>query len=733
MRSFSTSTFTRRLGHALPLVALPLFALFALGAPGCKKPAGNTGAGGGPSTSPNGSVAATSASAAANRPPPLRTTGAGLARAANDKALYLADEDASILRRVPLPLVKDGPVYEQKLAGPPAHVLAHEGELFVTQRDPGALLVLVDETDLPDGKLREVANIKLPGDAWGMALSPDESTLLVTSAWTHKVSVVDVKQRVVLATLDVPREPRGVVFAPDGKRAYVTHLMGTAVTRIDVAGKDSAITRVPLPAGTTHAPRNVELSASLAYAPVISNDGKRLFVSRHALGGLTFDSGGTWSGSASWWGVSTIDVLLLRDETPLTPKRAAVAMVGRFGAASGLPATPTTPEAGAFPSAASVRFVQPRDAVYRASTRTILIASEGTDDLSEHDADALDPGLVVEATYSLGSGYLTGKLKQPTAETGGAPTALALSADERTAYVWARGNREIWSVPLRGGRAEQAPTKEADTKASAMIGPIADPLGKEAAAGRRLFLYAGDNVTSGLLACAGCHPDGRDDGFVWREGRHEKPQSSHPHEPVFFALPAQLIDPENEGRARQTPMLAGRVSAEGPYGWHAQSKNLEARLLEGFSLHRWSPPYKPPTAYEKANRLAQLKAFLRTGLRPPPRDTSPLTPQEEKGKALFEDDKTLCKSCHPAATEFTTRAATPLKSPLPTRAGYFTDEDQSFKVPSLLFVGGTAPYYHDGSASSLTDLVEKNGNRMGNTAQLSAEERSALVAYLERL
>ena len=717
---------SRPLRGVFPLIALVLAAVGA-----CKKPAPASG------TVPEAVSAAPAASAALAVAPresaPARWTGSALARDPEDKALYLADEDASLVRRVPLPLQLDGagPFVEAKLKGPPAQIIARARELLVTVRDPSALVILVDETAQPGGTLREEATVALPGDAWGMALSPDELTLLVTSAWTHQVSVIDVKRRTVLATLDVPREPRGVVFAPDGRRAYVTHLIGTAITRIDVGGAASTATAVALPAGVTRAPRTGQPSASLAYAPVISEDGTRLYVPRHALGTLAFDAsgGGGWSGNATWWGSSTIDILLLRDESPLSPKRASVAMVGRFGAAEGLPKVPTSPEAGALPMSPPTTFIQPRDAVFRHATRTLLVVSEGTDSLTEHDADSLDPGITADR-YTLGEGYLTGKTKQPTADRGSAPQAIALSSDENTAYVWSRGSREISSVPLRS-----APLQgEVGARRSlAQAGPFPEPLSKDAAAGRRLFYYADDTVMSVGLGCAGCHPDGRDDGFVWREGKHAESSGRGVNQAVFYAHPAQLGDPENDGRARQTPMLAGRVASDGPFGWHAQNKNLETRLLDGFALHRWSSRPDPPTAYEKAFRLTQLKAYLRRGLRAPPRDTRPLTPEEEKGRAVFEDDKTLCKSCHPAATEYTTRAPVPLKSPLPTRPGYFADEDQSFRVPSLLFVAGTAPYYHDGSASTLTELIDKNGNRMGNTSHLSADERAALVAYLGRL
>ena len=60
-------------------------------------------------------------------------------------------------------------------------------------------------------------------------------------------------------------------------------------------------------------------------------------------------------------------------------------------------------------------------------------------------------------------------------------------------------------------------------------------------------------------------------------------------------------------------------------------------------------------------------------------------------------------------------------------------DDWLFKVPSLLYVGGSAPYFHDGSEPSLASLIDHNGTRMGHTKQLSPADRAALVAFLETL
>ena len=56
-----------------------------------------------------------------------------------------------------------------------------------------------------------------------------------------------------------------------------------------------------------------------------------------------------------------------------------------------------------------------------------------------------------------------------------------------------------------------------------------------------------------------------------------------------------------------------------------------------------------------------------------------------------------------------------------------------FDTPSLRFVGGTAPYFHDGRFATLEDLLMNPGGRMGHTLHLSRRDALALTAYLETL
>jgi cytochrome c peroxidase len=127
-----------------------------------------------------------------------------------------------------------------------------------------------------------------------------------------------------------------------------------------------------------------------------------------------------------------------------------------------------------------------------------------------------------------------------------------------------------------------------------------------------------------------------------------------------------------------------------------------------------------------------IAAFLRAGLVPPPRPPGELSEVQKRGKELFESAAVGCRTCH-SGPEYTDRVPLPLAR-MTVRAGFEEEtEENKFKTPSLLFVGGTPPYFHDGQAATLEDLVKNNDDRMGKTNHLSAEDRAALIAFLRTL
>lgn len=685
---------------------------------------------------PPGADASVKESAATPLAPLAQREGQALVRSPSEPALYLADEDHSALRRIALtPDLTDAPTIVDppsihfgdasearvELPGRPAQVFATGDRVLVTVRDPGLLMVF-SSGDAP----KEIGRVALPYDAWGLAVSPDAKVAYVTSAWSHKLTRIDLVALRVVWSVDVAREPRGVTVTADGSRVYVSHLIGADLTRIDVAG-DPKVERVALPADPLRTfAGDKTVSASLGYATILSPDNHRLFTARHALGAL-------WS----WQGNSTVDVL-----STVTGEPVAATRGGKPHGQVTIDELKNGPSwadhAGAF-AVGSGSFVQPRAMVYRRKTHHLLVASEGQALLAELDALSAAPGVIVNRRYRLGGLAPEEPTKIQVSPHCGAPTGVALSIDEDIAWVYCRTTDNVVAVRLTPDGARSVPRETSFVANAAWHrklspwGPfayarLAVPEARESLAlGRRLFFDAEEPVVSGEMGCAGCHPDGRDDGHVWREINTKYSQAAH-----FRAGPSLAVGMEQEpyGVARQTPMLAGRVNAMGPYGWHAESATLVDRIKAGFQLHRSSQHLTDGATLRM--RAEPLAEFLRTGLVPPPRDARELDPEEQKGKAIFASTKTRCVTCHVPASELTDRSTTPLRG---FRALRYFDEDprRDYKVPSLFYVGSTAPYYHDGSESTLEDLVEHNQDRMGRTSHLTREERAELVTYLKTL
>jgi mono/diheme cytochrome c family protein len=272
---------------------------------------------------------------------------------------------------------------------------------------------------------------------------------------------------------------------------------------------------------------------------------------------------------------------------------------------------------------------------------------------------------------------------------GSGMSGLAVDGD-RGLRAFAAFDRTLISIALDGTEAKMV-----------SVGPGLLPA--EVAQGRALFHLAGDRRISGsIAACASCHPDGREDGLVWRL----------------------------RGSMRQTPMLAGRLENTGPFSWLGDTQTLEANIhqtidrLGGHGI--------------EGDEARALAAYLRSGLRAPvrPRPDDPL--RVAAGKRIFEDPAVGCATCHDEARGYTdgfayevgTTGRDELAQMRVVEPGAQPDE---LDVPSLLYVGLSAPYFHDGSVKTLDALIAHNGDRMGKTSELSAEEQVALVAFLRSL
>jgi DNA-binding beta-propeller fold protein YncE len=605
-------------------------------------------------------------------PGPRLPKGGPVAVDRSDYVAYVADADNAAIHRVDLISldVTTTPV----ACAPEQVVVLGGGKVAVSLRDCNRVDVYGFDAA---GQGAQLASAEVAPEPWGLAVTPS-GDVVVASAWGHTLTALDGGDLSPRFTLDLAREPRSVTVTPDGRRAFVTHAVGDTVTIVDLAaawdGQPPGAKRLrvlggqyrnrvdrSIGAGTLHP------GASLAFAATLNEEGTRLFVPH-----LTEQNGGesVHTIPTTYGGVD-----ILEDTT--TPSVAVLgARDGRLlgadppskkaPARQAMTAAPVRINGDDFADLAVSPAGSPARQVRAAAVLgdALLVTSYGTGELAELDARSVDPAMSLRRVFQVGEG----------------PSGVDVLPEARIAVVWSQFSHEIAVVALGSGDVERA------TIAS-------DPLPPEVAAGRRIFHTERDHrISRDGRACAGCHPEGRDDGLVWRLG----------------------VGP------RQTPMLVGRLD-EGPFGWLGKNPTLEANVTE--TMTRLGGTGLPK------DRLAELVAFLRRGLRAPPRPAPAAAdaPIVARGRELFTSEKVGCSGCHDLARAGSDRA------PHDVASKTSTDVAASFRTPPLVFVAGTAPYFHDGRYATLEALLDDDLDRMGQTSHLSAADRAALLAFVRTL
>ena len=320
----------------------------------------------------------------------------------------------------------------------------------------------------------------------------------------------------------------------------------------------------------------------------------------------------------------------------------------------------------------------PRSAAFNAASSTLLVTCFGTDTLVELDTRGFDPARLERRRWSVPSG----------------PIGVAVDPAGSRAVVWSQFDREVAVIDLAASKSSAASLVRipVNRKAKSKVTP-------QIAWGRELFHKTDDNrISSDGRACASCHPDGREDALTW----------STPEGP------------------RQTIMLAGRIEGSAPYGWFGNHADLKTHIRTTFQRLGGAGLPDHDGRYDEFDALV---AYL--GAMPAPAHESEDLSADKaelvaRGKKLFFAETQGCASCHVGG------AGTDSDKHDIGSAGP-ADPKPEFDTPSLRFVSGTAPYFHDGRFSSLDELLAASDSKMGHTMQLSRRDVTALKAYLETL
>ncbi|MEM7153587.1 MAG: c-type cytochrome [Myxococcota bacterium] len=541
--------------------------------------------------------------------------------------------------------------------------------LFVTDRTGDRIVVV----SLAKGELTQVDAFSTKAEPFGLALSPDGRTLLVTTVADRTLTAFNVGTGMPEWNLELGPEPRGVAISPQGHEAMVTFLTTGAVARVDLSTSTPRMSFMTLDPGTRTASPQVGLHNSF---------GNGSGGTPSALDPMS-DEGKSFARNA--FGVAyvghNIAVVPHQLSTPHLASGDFESEASGYGGGNGFTspinhrlaffATPEAGDSGSVRTAmAATNLHQPRALAYDGNSDTLYVAGFGSDN--------------VLAVADVSQASVHASWQHKVADTHGAcgPDGLAVDPSNGQVLVYCSLTRRV--VRLAGD-----PATNAAPVLVSHSGELADSrLSAEAQRGRELFRRgnAQEISTFGAMACASCHAETRADGLSWRL----------------------------QGSNLQTPLLGGRIAGAHPFKWDGKDPDIRSSLtntvqrLGGFGIN--------------VTQADELAAFLESV--EPPRAPSVEDPMAvARGKELFESDVTGCASCHYGPL-FTDQQQYDLDTNL-------SDVD----TPSLVGLATSAPYYHDGSARTLEALLRGNASihGMGQIATLTDPQIDDLVQYLETL
>jgi cytochrome c peroxidase/DNA-binding beta-propeller fold protein YncE len=636
-----------------------------------------------------------------------------LARVGEHDIAYVADEDDALIHIVDTA----GPteIGTAALPGRPGQLLVlPDGRLVAAVRG-GAEIVTFRIAAANIARLEPEAAIATALEPVGLATTPDDKRLLVTSGWGRSLSILDVATGRESTRLRLPRDPRSVVTSADGTKAFVSHAVGSQLSVIDLADPGHSVVASSVDGWSNENARNfgfpmmmresfreastqaeVDVPQTVHHARMacqgfalarVDQPQERVLLPQVQVetGDTTVRSGGYGGGAGLATEMPNVAVVPVATGIA-DPRSMEVFATTRTYGDHFDPGVPETRDVRG--ETVLTPCVLPRAAT--AGNGSLYVACLGIDSVVEYDADVAAPQRVEHRRWPVPSG----------------PQGIALVGSHL--YVWSQFARTLTVLDVEPKVEKTTPDVAEDNKAAEdtvslrvqaaeapRVGLSRKPTfasNADVELGRMLFHASSDaRIAFDGRSCASCHPDGRDDSLTW----------STPTGP------------------RQTPMLAGRLEETAPYGWDGEGPNVPVHLEHTFQ--------RLSGRGLRSHEMAALVAYIKS-LPVPPRIAAKKDDEAvAEGAAIFHSEEAGCSSCHSVDGALTDG----MSHDIGTKAE--ADAKPDFDTPSLRFVSGTAPYFHDGRYATLRDVLTHTDGAMGHTGHLSSEDLDALEAYVETL
>jgi Uncharacterized conserved protein len=566
---------------------------------------------------------------------------------------------------------------------PETLALAPDGAIWVANRSSHDISVVNPTTG-------QTSRFALPyaSQPYGLAFAPDGSAAYVALQALGRVVKLDRATRQIVASLDLPSDPdgirpqvRGVGVTADSAMVLVTRFIspdeGGQVYEIDAATMTLRRTMALAPSDEPDTPTSARGIPNYLLSIGIAPDGKRAW--------LPSKQDNIFRGT-------------FRDGQALTHDNTVRAVASQIDLESGAEVPGSRLDFDDRDRAHSVTFSPLGDLVF--------VTMPGNNHVSVHDA------------YN---GREVARIP-----CGIAPTATLIDSQTRRLFTLDFLSRTL-SVhdvrPLLDGGTAFEPL--------AMVPLVAvEPLAPHVLRGKQLFYDATSTQLNSehYMSCASCHLDGGHDGRVWDmtsmgEGLRNtidlRGRAGMGHGRLHWTGNFDEVhDFENQirflgrgsGLMTEAQFLHGTRSE--PFG-NAKagiSEDLDALAAYVESLHEYDPsPFRNPDGTLTADAVA--------------------------GRRIFNDLR--CFDCH-GGRNFTDSRLGILHDvgTIKESSGYRAEAFLTgLDTPTLRSVWSGAPYLHDGSASTLRDVLTtaNPGDRHGVTSQLSPTEIDQLVAYLQQI
>lgn len=544
--------------------------------------------------------------------------------------------------------------------------------LVVTCAAPESTICLVDSQSLAI-----TARFSAGHHTTAPVVSADGRTLFVCHRFTDEVGVIDLAARRELRRIRVRREPVAAVLAPDGRHLLVANLLHDG--RADVAGIHAVISVIAVAEGRVVKELALPEGGGIVNDLRVSPDG-RYAVATHLIARYYHPATQVERG---WINTNALTLIDLK----------ALAVVETI--------LLDAPDRGA---------ANPWGLAWTPDGRHLTVAHSGL-----HEVSVIDfPGLLEK--LSRPAAAATAATKEKPGSTGKSKPApapavevelsrdLAFLATLRRRVALPGGDLGPRAVAFAAGRIWVAncfsdslsivdaatPGRAAETMA---LGP------RPALEGARLGEFQFHNARiclQGWQSCASCHPgEARVDALNWD----------------------QLNDGLGNPKNNRSLLYTFKMSPVMSLGVRADMKTA-VRAGVRHAMFTTQP-----------EEVAEaLDAYLES-LRPVPSPRlvrGELSPTARRGAKIYFDTKVGCAECHPRG-EWTDKK----RYDVGTLGGLDRPGDL-FYTPTLVEVWRTAPYFHDGSAATMREvLTTRNaGDKHGRTSHLKPEEIDALLEYL---